>query len=273
MVLEDTAVNQEPGVMSGTAGAILGLLTLHKATTDPVILAQATAWGKHLLNTRVTTNVGFRAWATPEGKLLTGFANGAAGIAHALLQLYAATQDFAFLSAAEEAIAYEQSVFCPVASNEPDSSPVAMGNSKPSYISDWCHGAPGIALARLGGLSILDTDEIRRELEIALQTMQQSGLQSLDNLCCGNFSNIEVMLVAAQQLSRPELLEIAQKQATWVLNRAEQASSFQLLANLPAEVYSPGFFQGTAGIGYELLRLTYPNILPSVLLWQCSSII
>ncbi len=274
MVLEETiAVNQEPGVMTGTAGAILGLLTLHKATTDPVILAQATAWGKHLLNTRVTTNVGFRAWATPDGKLLTGFANGSAGIAYALLQLYAATQDFAFLSAAEEALAYEYSVFGSVGSNEPDSSPVAMGNSKPSYISDWCHGAPGIALASLGGLSILDTDEIRRELEIALQTIQQSGLQSLDNLCCGNFSNIEVMLVASQQLSRPELLEIAHKQATWVVNRAEQTNSFQLLANLPTELYSPGFFQGTAGIGYELLRLAYPNILPSVLLWQCSSII
>jgi len=274
MVLEETtAVNQEPGVMTGTAGAILGLLTLHKATTDPVILAQATAWGKHLLNTRVATDVGLRAWATPEGKLLTGFANGAAGIAYALLQLYAATQDFAFLSAAEEAVAYEYSVFGPVASNEPNSSPVAMGNCKPSYISDSCRGATGIALARLGGLSILDTDEIRRELEIALQTMQQSGLQAIDNLCCGNFSNIEVLLVAAQQLSRPELLEIAHKQATWVVNRAEQTNSFQLLANLPTELYSPGFFQGTAGIGYELLRLAYPNILPSVLLWQCSSII
>ncbi len=32
--------------------------------------------------------------------------------------------------------------------------------------------------------------------------------------------------------------------------------------------YQTGFCQGTAGIGYELLRLGYPDLLPSVLLWQ-----
>jgi type 2 lantibiotic biosynthesis protein LanM len=268
MALDETAVNQTPGVMNGTAGTILGLLALHKATKEPATLVQAIAWGKHLLSTRIVTDVSLRAWATPEGKLLTGFSNGAAGIAYTLLRLYAATQDLIFLSAAEEAIAYEHSVFSSVASNEPDSRPIAMDNSKPSYVLGWCHSAPDIALACLGGLPILDTGEIRRELEIALQTMQQSGLQAIDNLCWGNFSNIEVLLIGAQQLSRPEFLEIAQKQAAWVVTRAQEASSFQLLSNLPTKVYNPGFFQGTAGIGYELLRLAHPDLLPSVLLWQ-----
>lgn len=80
MVLEDTAVTQESGVMTGVAGAILGLLALHKVTNDSVVLAQATAWGKHLLNTRVATDAGFRAWTTPNG-ILTGLSNGVSGIA------------------------------------------------------------------------------------------------------------------------------------------------------------------------------------------------
>lgn len=33
-------------------------------------------------------------------------------------------------------------------------------------------------------------------------------------------------------------------------------------------MHSPGFFQGAAGIGYELLRLAHPDHLPSVLLWE-----
>jgi lantibiotic modifying enzyme len=32
-------------------------------------------------------------------------------------------------------------------------------------------------------------------------------------------------------------------------------------------VYSPGLFQGAAGIGYELLRLADPERVPSVLLF------
>jgi lantibiotic modifying enzyme len=40
------------------------------------------------------------------------------------------------------------------------------------------------------------------------------------------------------------------------------------LTNLPKGVFSPSFFQGTAGIGYELLRLAYSEVLPSVLLWE-----
>jgi lantibiotic modifying enzyme len=76
------------------------------------------------------------------------------------------------------------------------------------------------------------------------------------------------LLVAAQKLSRPELLETAQKQAAWVVAKAKQVGAFHLFPNLPKDVYNPGFFLGTAGIGYELLRLAYPNLVPSVLLWD-----
>ncbi|MHC5828136.1 MAG: lanthionine synthetase LanC family protein, partial [Nostoc sp.] len=76
------------------------------------------------------------------------------------------------------------------------------------------------------------------------------------------------LLVAAEQLSRPELLEIAHKQIALVLHRSNQVSSFQLLPNLSPDIYNPCLCQGTAGIGYELLRFLYPQKLTSVLLWQ-----
>ncbi len=190
---------------------------------------------------------------TRDRKPLTGFYNGAAGIAYALLRLYAVTQDVLFLSAAEEAIASERIV-------------LALADN--SHTTSSCHGISGIGLARLGGVEILDTAEIRQEIEVALQITQQSGLTGVDNLCDGNFGCIDLFLVAAQHLSQLQLQEIAQKQAAWSVHRASQASGFKLLANLPSEVYHPGFFQGTAGIGYELVRLVKPNSFPSVLLWQ-----
>jgi len=263
MTLEAINTDRNFDVTSGAAGAILGLLALYKATVDPAVLEQATTCGHHLLNNRVNNDAGPRAWLTLDGKLMTGFSHGAAGIAYALLRLYETTQNVSFLEAAIEAITYERSVFSPEAGNWPD-----LRGEKTSFMTSWCHGAPGIGLARLGGLSVLDTCEIRQEIEVALKTTQQVSLQDLDRLCCGNFGRMEVLLVAAHQLSRLELLETAQKQAAWVVSRAEQAGSFYLFPNLPRDIYIPGLFLGIAGIGYELLRLAYSGLLPSVLLWE-----
>lgn len=263
LTLEYITTDQNLDIMSGSAGAILGLLALHKATAEPTVLEQATTCGNHLLNSRTTSDAGYRAWSTLDRKLITGFSHGAAGIAYALLQLYETAQDSIFLEAVKEAIAYERSVFSPEAENWPD-----FRGEKNLFMSSWCHGAPGIGLARLSGLSVLDTCEIRQDIEVALKTTQHSSLLRVDHLCCGNFGMIEVLLVAARQLSCPKLLETAQKRAAWVVKRAEQAGSFHLFPNLYKDIYNPSFFMGTAGIGYELLRLGYPDLLPSVLLWQ-----
>lgn len=262
---ERIEADQKFDIMSGTAGTILGLLTLHSHTADPAVLEQAISCGHHLLNNRTVSDAGYKAWATINEKLLTGFSHGAAGIAYALLRLYNTTQNPIFKEAACEAIAYERSVFSPKIQNWPD-----LRSENTVFSTSWCHGAPGIALARLGGLTILDTSEIRQEIKTALQTTQKVSLQKeINHLCCGNFGCIEVLLVAAQQLKRPEYLKIAHQQAAWIVSRAENAGSSQIFPNENfKDIYNPGFFQGIPGIGYELLRLAYPQQLPSVLLWE-----
>jgi type 2 lantibiotic biosynthesis protein LanM len=265
---ERIAADKNFDIMSGAAGTILGLLALYEISTDPAVLEQALTCGHHLLSNRVASESGYKAWATVKGRLLTGFSHGAAGIAYALLRLYTTTKKPVFREAAEEAIAYERSVFSPEAGNWPDFRPRGSRDGRPTFITSWCHGAPGIGLARLGSLAILDTVEIRQEIEIALKTTQQFDMHGIDHLCCGTFGRIELLLAAGLQLPRIELLEIAQKQAAWIVARAEKVGSFYLLPRFPRNIYMPSFFQGTAGVGYELLRLTYPNLLPSVLLWQ-----
>jgi type 2 lantibiotic biosynthesis protein LanM len=260
---ESIAGDRQFDTIGGAAGAILGLLSLYQAKADPAVLEQATALGYHLLINRTQSDSGFRAWATLAGKLATGFSHGAAGIAYALLRLYKTTQETVFLEAAEEAIAYERSVFSPSAGNWQD-----VREDQPAFMTSWCHGAPGIGLGRLGGLAILDTPEIRQEIAVAINTTQQFGLQNLDHLCCGNFGRMEVLLIAASKLSSSELWNTVQKQAAWLVTRAKQVGAFYLFPEFPADIYNPGFFQGTAGIGYELLRLAYPESLPSVLLWE-----
>ncbi|MFB2934491.1 type 2 lanthipeptide synthetase LanM family protein [Aerosakkonemataceae cyanobacterium BLCC-F154] len=267
-------------IMGGTAGAILGLLALYAATKEASVLATAINCGQHLLAHQTEPKKPFnypnfltqnpqsgKAWNILGQKHYTGFSHGAAGIAYALLKLYAVTQIEAFLIAAKDAITYEQSVFSPTAANWPDFRAFTQQNGQPSFMVSWCHGATGIGLARLGGLSIFKTDEIEQDIEIALQTTQKYSLQDVDCVCCGNFGRIELLQVAAEKLSRPELKQIAEQRTTWAVNWAEKSGGYKL-PNLPNSVFSPSFFQGTSGIGYQLLRLAYPDVLPSVLLWD-----
>ncbi len=261
---ERIAADTSLDVIDGSAGAILGLCALYDVTGDQEVAERAMACGGHLLTARTASGAVYRAWATVDGKLLAGFSHGAAGIAYALLRLYELTRDPALLQAAREAIAYERSVFSPEAGNWPDFRP----DDEPAFLTRWCHGAAGIGLARLGGLAVLDTPEIRRDIDIALETTRRHGLERVDHLCCGNLGRAEVLLAAGLRLSRRDLREAAEARAAQAVTGAEQAGPVSLHPLPPGGVYSPGFFQGEAGIGYELLRLAHPDVLPSVLLWE-----
>ena len=260
---EGIAADKKLDIIAGAAGTIMGLLALYKATDDQDVLDLAIYCGRHLLKHRVRSILGLRSWATLDGKLLTGFSHGASGIAYALICLYEETQEQTFLEAAQEAIDYEQSVFSPEARNWPD-----LRGEKKIFMTSWCNGASGIGMARLGGLSILNTNKIQQDIEIALKATQESGLKGVDTLCCGNFGEIDMLVLAAKKLARPELLEIAQKKASWIVDRAKKTGYFHVFTDVPKDVYNPGLFQGTSGIGYGLLRLAYPDLLPSVILWQ-----
>ncbi|RUT06003.1 type 2 lantibiotic biosynthesis protein [Dulcicalothrix desertica PCC 7102] len=265
---EIIAADRKLDVIDGTAGTILALLALYRETNNITVLEKAIACGKHLLNHQISIDGLPKAWKTNENQPLTGFSHGAAGISYALLRLYAVTDDVAYLEAAQEGIAYENKFFSSDSKNWSDLRSIALENGQPGFPVSWCHGAVGIALARLGGISTLATDEIYQNIEIALETIQKSTLHSVDHLCCGNLGQCEALLVAAQKLSRPELFKMAQQKIAGVIHRAEKNRGYKLFANLPTQVLNPGFFQGTPGIGYEFLRLAYPEALPSVLLWE-----
>ncbi len=255
-------------VIAGSAGAILGLIALYQQTGDANILNTAIICGQHLLAEQITLESGHKTWKTLEKQPLTGFSHGASGISYALLKLYEFTNDTAYLVAAKEGIIYEQSVFSKSQQNWPDFRYFNQQKGKPGFIVSWCHGAPGIGLGRLGSLQFLPSEMIRLDIEAAINTTINSGIQIMDHCCCGNFGLLETLLVASQKLSRPDLLETARKKANLIIERAERNGGFQLFPNLTENLYSPSFFQGTAGIGYTLLRLANPTSLPSILLWE-----
>ncbi|MEG4107483.1 type 2 lanthipeptide synthetase LanM family protein [Microcoleus sp. S13_C5] len=243
------AADQHFDIIYGASGAILGLLSLYHHTQNPKILECAINCGQHLLNHQVQVAGVPQAWNILQQGQYIGFFHGAGGIAYALLRLYEVTADSAYLAAAKVAMTYQWSVF--------------LQQTEENIQSSRFHIAGEIFLARLASLSILNTNDFTQELEIVLRTTPTSDLIDVDSIECGNFGKTEMLLLAGQKLIRPELREKALIRASSIVNRGQLTGGYQFL-KLPSSVFNPGLFQGTAGIGYELLRLV-EDLLPSVL--------
>lgn len=251
-------------VMSGAAGALLGLLFLHAATDDGTALRNAVRCGEHLLERRVADPAtGLRSWTPSRDHLATGFAHGTSGIAYALRRLAKATGRNEFQQAATDAWLLERRRSgrgrTPMAVHRP----AAPGSSADRRRS-WCRGSAGIGLSRLG--SVEDTEpEVRSEIEAALDSMPGIETSEPDGLCCGRMGRADFLLSAGLRLGRRSLCAAAATIGRQTLTRALREGRF---ATGTDEGFRPGLFQGVSGIGYELLRLHAPDIVPSVLLWE-----
>jgi type 2 lantibiotic biosynthesis protein LanM len=255
-------------IVGGAAGCIASLIGLYQVVPSERTLDAAIRCGDRLLSRAQPMEHGI-AWAlehtgpTP----LTGFSHGAAGMAWALLDLAALTDKERFRTAALQAIAYERALFVAERGNWPDLRELSTPNQpdssdQPRCMTAWCHGAPGIGLARLRMLRHHDDDATRAEIDAALQTTVRHGFGGNHSLCHGDLGNLETLLLAAQTLDDPKWTGHVNRIASSILESIERAG--WLCAN-PLAVESPELMTGLAGIGYELLRLAEPGRVPSVL--------
>jgi type 2 lantibiotic biosynthesis protein LanM len=252
-------------VISGSAGCIGSLLQLAPGEPSPRALAVAVQCGDRLLARARTMPRGL-AWSTalaPE-QPLTGFSHGTAGMAWALLELAARTGAARFRTAALDAIAYERGLFSPAVGNWPDlrSHVVQANNSQPGYATLWCHGAPGIGLARLRTLRYLDDAPTRAEIATALQTTLATGFGYNHSLCHGDLGNLELLVQAGETLSESRWRPTVDRLAALILAHVQ---SHNWRCGTPQQTESPGLMTGLAGIGYGLLRLAAPARVPAVL--------
>ena len=100
-------------VVGGSAGAILGLMRLHRETASEYALGRATRCAEHLLGRHRVGAEGTRMWRIPGFGpcALTGMSHGAAGFAYALASLSAATGREDFAAAASECLAFEDASY------------------------------------------------------------------------------------------------------------------------------------------------------------------
>ena len=255
-------------IIGGAAGCIGSLLTLYRCAPSDQTLNAAIQCGDRLLSLAQPQQQGV-GWSakgiTP--KPLTGFSHGAAGIAWALLALADLAGEERFRTMALEAIIYERSLFSSEAMNWPDlrefeTSVQTEREDRVSFMTAWCHGAPGIGMGRLQCLPYLKDSQIQAEIDAAIETTLVQGFGSNHSLCHGDLGNLDFLVQASEGLQDARRQPQIDRRAALILESIQQ-QGWQ--CGVPLGVESPGLMTGLAGIGYGLLRLAEPTQIPSVL--------
>src|SRR5258708_2594920 len=268
------SMDEEIDVTWGSAGCIAALLSLYAVAPSQSTLATAIQCGDHLIAAARPQKSGI-GWSTPTSQEtpLAGFSHGNAGIALNLLRLFAVSGEERFRQTALAAMEYERGLFSLERRNWPDlrqrfrssatrDEQTGQENSG-SYMVAWCHGAPGIGLARSESLKYVDDAAVRAERDAALQTTLAHGFGMNHCLCHGDMGNLEFVLAAAKLLALPQYEEQAQHLAAMLLDSIERPG---WVTGVSLGVETPGLMTGIAGTGYALLWLACAERIPSVLL-------
>jgi hypothetical protein len=263
----------EDDLMSGRAGAILALTQLVETADWPSAddtLVHARRLGTELLGSIAEHGPAGRR-RTPDKPAWTGLSHGAAGVALALLALANRTGDTAFLDAARAGFSYEDALFDSEAGNWPDFRERPFdATDAPAFMIAWCNGAPGIALSRLRARDLdprRQADHTRSATAALATTLaevqRRQALVDWDaTYCHGAAGLIDTLWMGGHLLGRDDLLESA-RSATYRLARH---SATELRSGVPGGTTNPSLMLGTAGIGYQLLRIAAPGQVPSALL-------
>jgi type 2 lantibiotic biosynthesis protein LanM len=263
--------DKELDITGGAAGCIASLISLYRCRPSQQTLTAAIKCGDHLITQakQMERGIGWVPKSTGE-KPLSGFSHGTAGLAWALLELASLTGEQRFQTTALAAIEYERSLFCPEVGNWSDlrnfaDTVLADKDSHYTCKTAWCHGAPGIGLARLRSLPHVDDAESRAEINTALKTTMACGFGYNHSLCHGDLGNLELLLQASQTLNDPQWKTQVDRLAAIILESIEKHG---WLCGVPLKVETPGLMNGLAGIGYGLLRLAEPTQVPSILVLE-----
>lgn len=263
-------------LIRGCVGCVAGLLSLARVAPTVDVDDALRQCGERLAATAVpmAAGIGWRvSVAGVAGDPLSGFSHGAAGFAWALLRLARHTGEQRYLQLAQDALAYERSLFDPANGNWLDSRPTGRARAASAreaatggFRVAWCHGAPGIGLARLDTLDVLDDADVRAEILAAVETTAALGLGNANqSLCHGDLGNLELLFRARRCLPHPHLHAQYELAKATVFARGRQ---LRWRCGTPQYVETPSLMIGLAGMALQLLRMANPEQVPSILTMQ-----
>ncbi|HLJ32681.1 MAG TPA: class IV lanthionine synthetase LanL [Ktedonobacteraceae bacterium] len=276
-VLSDTALMNEalergrfiatlpfgsPDLFNGTAGRIRFHLWLWDATADPLQLQAAVRAGEELLNTAERNTAAELFWRIPSGygnmggSVLLGYAHGAAGIGDVLLDLYEASQQERFLTAAQAAGCWLERQAVAVLGDAsglhwPD---VDVEGAHPRG-AFWCHGATGIGSFFLHAAQLQVFPASLEIAQRAARTVAHGNRACGPVQCHGLAGNIEFLLDMAQFTDNQEYRSQAFELAALLEAFAVEKDGMLVWSSESPIIFTPDYMVGYAGIALTLLRL------------------
>ena len=253
-------------VIAGAAGCLLSLLGLQRARPSQTVRELALRCGERLVEQARPTERGL-GWVIPVAgpQPIGGMSHGTAGIVMALLHLWRESGDERFRRAALGALEYDRSLYSPEHRNWLDLRAGAAemaADESALYPCSWCHGAPGIGLARLASLPFHSDPEVLQEIETAVETTLAKGFGRNHRLCHGDLGNLDLILEAARTRGDGALRARAGRIAGGILQGVDEHG---WLYGLPTGAEPLGLMMGLAGVAYGLARAAEPDRLPCVL--------
>jgi lantibiotic modifying enzyme len=267
-------------LLGGNAGAIPLFLALAERSGYETWRAVALELGEELL--AKATRDGDVLWWEPktasdwgeDAEPLAGFSHGASGYALALLSLAAATGEQRFADAVAAAFAWEETRWDAAAASYIYARNAVPGDPSTRTVStqmSWCHGSPGVAMARLRA-SELDAANAALHRAVARKALQAtaSRLEALLEtpradacLCHGIAGLCEALLYGAEVLGEAEWRAHAQAGAQALIARHGAAGDWP--SGVPSLGPNPSLFVGSAGAGHHFLRQHAGRLVPPVL--------
>jgi type 2 lantibiotic biosynthesis protein LanM len=279
-------------VLAGNAGLLLTMLTVHEVLPDAGALRIAQSCAEHLIAGRVRTEEGHGWLGASEFATapLAGMSHGASGIALALARLYRIDGDPRWAEAIESALRYESTLYDPDLGNWRDLRAMPEGRESESMHA-WCHGAPGIGLARYEMLACGLSEQLHSPMEADLSKALRATWRAMvgsegyvgvgnHSICHGDLGNVE-LLAAVSRSSRTDQAEgaashdharplveppVPPEQLIGAIVADARQRGWQCGVPTGSEVV--GLMPGIAGIGYQLLHLARPSRVPSILRMQ-----
>ncbi|MBF0117625.1 MAG: DUF4135 domain-containing protein [Desulfobacterales bacterium] len=241
-----------------TGATLLGLLFLYKDHAQTKLLQKALQLGGRLsLSTDlkfIKNHVSYR-WNI---SLISLF-----------LKLYTITKERYFLTSAEKIIKYE----------------IAATAEFEKFIStsfflsehNLYHFYEYLNLCLLSVCGLFPKQEyswgckrLNELIPIIINMLDENSIS--DVMCYGKMMLIDFLQSLGMVLNQQNLIQDAIKYACELVDNAKINSGYSMSSNLSHSVFIPGLFNGISGIGYELLRLSKPDLFPSMLFWRSENL-
>ena len=283
--MHSKSLNNRADLLTGVAGSILTLLHLHNDTKENWLLKEIFEYVDILLDSAVLTKQGI-SWDRDGTSIhpLCGFSHGSSGIAFLFLELHRYFNNKFFLIVAELAFEYEDKYFLKESeiiyrkNNWPDfrkdtTTEESLKKGIDSYLMDdmnyftqassmsaWCHGAPGIGMARLHAFKVTGVERHLEYFKSAmLHTLNSFNYKTRNyTLCHGVLGNANLLLDYYSYSNNIQFYLKAQMEANNCLVDKKKYGYY--LSGYPkVNEADCGLLMGTAGIGHFFLRLVNTN--------------